>query len=274
MLRRAIAFSLSIPLLSMGSASAAPGVRDLGRWAASHQQTSPMRNRQALHREALLDEISLGQRKLFAHDPKAKTPGDAKNQFLIVRDMMASPGREHALGILTPTGREQPKHISEVPRSDAASLGRMLRSLLVADRASEHAPKGGYKGWDVYVNIHPAVPRLHVHGQEGSSSKESIADFDAFARGRGYTLEKDAGEYRVWSWKGSGSAPHGWSALVVGDKRFGGAEALGKLPAKQADKVDALLGTLWIEAAHVDARGYQIEASRGDGQLVARVKSF
>jgi hypothetical protein len=228
----------------------------------------------ALHRESLLYEVAVGERKLFGHDPEVASPDDPKNNYLLVRDKYGvGPGREHALGILTPPGREQPIDIRNVQKRDARALGRMIRNLLFADRKSEFAPEGGYEGWRVYANLNPAVPRLHVHGvPETASESTTIADWNAFAVEKGYTRVKQARGFNVWKWNGEDSAPNGWRVLAVADASLGRPSELDKLPAAQAKKTDKLIGDLWLATAKL-AKGSQVEAARSDAQIVVRLSS-
>ena len=258
--------ALTFVLLFSAPALAAPiAPRDLGR--GGHASVSF--SNAPLHREALLGEIASGSRKLFAHDPKVVDATDPQNQFLIVRDRYVGAGSEHALGIFTPPGRSQPTHIREVDRKDAPHLGRMIRTLLFADRTSENAPAGGFSDWHVYVNMQPAVPRLHIHAQPANAPTEKITDFNAYAKTNGYVLHKSAARYKVWTWPGRGRAPHGWGVLAVGDAELGSQAALRELSTKRAAAVDRVIGDVWIEAA-ASSRGSQIETSRSDGQIVAR----
>lgn len=254
---------LAASTASAGSGSPPP--RDYGRLSPEAASfTGP-----ALHRDALLGEVARGERPLFGHDPRVKSPEHPRNQFLIVRDKYVSPGSEHALGIFTPPDRDQPAHIREVPRSEAPHLGRMIRTLLFADRSPASARPGGFANWDLYVNMWPAVPRLHVHAQPGGTTSQKIADWNAFAEQRGYTLVKRTKSLNVWQWTKRVSAPEGWSVLAVGDAALGAPASFDGIEAKHAAAVDRVIGNAWLEAAAL-TRGGQVEASRNDSQIVAR----
>ncbi len=255
-------------LLSASTAFAGEGgapARDLGKLG----RPSFFPGGPALHRDALLSEIEAGQRKLFAYDPKSASADHAQNHFLIVRDRYVSPGSEHALGILTPPDRAQPAHIREVGHADAAHLGRMLRSLMFVDRKSEQAPAGGFEDWHLYVNMSPAVPRLHVHAQPGRLAAKPVSDYNAFAKQAGYRLRKSTSSYKVWEWTKKSEAPNRWGVLAVGDAKLGAQAQLDRVTGTAADAADQVLGQVWLEAAAL-TRGHQVETSRSDAQIVAR----
>src|SRR5262249_17807731 len=148
-----------------------------------------------------LAEIAEGRRKLFGHDPRAASPEAPNNQFLLVRDQMASGTYEHVLGIFTPQGVPQPSDIRAVRREDASHLGRMIRKLLFADRASAIAPKGGFPSWGLSVNVPGAVPVLHIHASQSVASSASVTDWNAYARENKYELVKSSPNHSVWVWK-------------------------------------------------------------------------
>lgn len=242
--------------------------RDIGHTERAPVASGPARVVEGpLARATLLREIANGTRPLLAFDPSAKSVEDPKSKFLVVRDRMAYDARrEHLLGIFTPASG-QPTHIREVRREDAAHLGRMIWTLLYSDTLP--GAKASDSSWGAYVNMFPAVPRLHIHAQSGVGIV-STDDWHAFALNSGYEKVGGFSGFSLWRTSSPTGAQGGITALAIPEPPTG--RLMPRELASDANRaaIDALIGHMWLATARLSTGASQIEMRRDESQPVVR----